>query len=551
MLNQLQIQNYAIIDHVVINFDQGLTIITGETGAGKSIILGALGLIMGKRADTKVLFDQNSKCFVEAKFNTLHPEILAILKDEELDQEVDLIIRREISSSGKSRAFVNDTPVNLDVLQRLSVFTIDLHQQWDNLDIHQEDYQMEMLDSFAENGQTLQSYQTLFKLWKAEKKKLSDFEEKRLNANKENEFNLFLLDELLVASLKPEEQEELEGELDILSNAQSILENFTFFNQVVGDQEPSVISALTSVLQGISSIQTFSPDYNSLFERLSSVLEELKDMNREAELLSEKIEFNPDKIQEIKDRLSVLYKLQKKHNVQTNEELLSIQEQLQTKSNDVERLDQEISISKNAITTLEKDMLCLADALNKKRKEMIPPFETAVLELLQLLKMDHAQLQIVLQSKKEFSDNGTDQISWLFSANKGGAFLPLKSVASGGEISRLNLCIKSILAQSMTLPTLVFDEIDAGVSGDVAKKMGELLSSLSKKHQIISITHSPQVASKATNHLFVYKDHDNAKTLTKIKSLSSEERIQEIGIMLSSDPPSAAALEAAKELLRN
>jgi DNA repair protein RecN (Recombination protein N) len=549
MLLKLQIQNYAIIDEVAIDFTKGLTIITGETGAGKSIILGALGLIMGKRADLKVLFDPDKKCFVEGRFISQIPEIHQILLEEDLDINEELIIRREITTSGKSRAFVNDTPVNLDILQKLSGYLIDLHQQWDNLDIHNESYQMEMLDAYAGNESLIKNYKLLFQTWKAENKNLADLLQKQASSARENEFNQFLIDEFDKAGLIKGEQTTLEKELDIASNAQTIMETFSHLYINFEEKENSIQSAISAHLHSLSSVKNISQEYTDLYERLYSVLEELKDISRESSKIADNTEFNPEKIQEIKERLNLIYKLQKKHGVHDEEALFNIYEDLSQKNESAGNLDKEIEKAGTAIKKLETEMAVLSKKLHQQRNQKIAEFENKTSELLISLKMEHARLKIELTESESFNIHGTDHVQWLFAANKGSALLPLKSVASGGEISRLNLCVKSIIASSMTLPTLIFDEIDAGVSGDVAKKMGDLLASLSKQHQLICITHSPQVASKAQSHFFVYKDHKGSKTLTKIKNLSENEKIHEIAVMLSSDPPSPAAVEAAKELL--
>ncbi|MBK8854844.1 MAG: DNA repair protein RecN [Saprospiraceae bacterium] len=549
MLLKLHIQNYAIIDEVDIDFTKGLTIITGETGAGKSIILGALGLIMGKRADLKVLFNPDIKCFVEARFTTNTPDVHQILITEDLDINEELIIRREITTSGKSRAFVNDTPVNLDTLQKLSGHLIDLHQQWDNLDIHNESYQMEMLDAFAGNESLAKNYKTWFQNWKTENKNLTDLIQKQSASERENEFNQFLIDELEKLDPVKGEQATLEKDLDIASNAQNIVETFSQMYMNFEEKENSVQSIILSHLQSLSSVKNISFDFGELYDRLYSVLEELKDISREASKIADNTEFNPEKIMEIKERLNILYKLQKKHGVLDEAGLLEVYEDLIRKIETAGNLDKEIENTRSTIRKIEEEMTVLDKKLHQQRILKIPEFEKKAGELLLSLKMEHARLNIELTENNTFSVYGTDHIQWLFAANKGSALLPLKSVASGGEISRLNLCVKSIIASSMTLPTLIFDEIDAGVSGDVAKKMGDLLSQLSRNHQLICITHSPQVASKAESHYFVYKDHEGSKTLTKIKNLTETEKIHEIAVMLSSDPPSPAAMEAARELL--
>ncbi len=549
MLERLHIQNYAIIDRITIDFTKGLSIITGETGAGKSILLGALGLIMGRRADTKTLYEADKKCIVEAVFSNIPQEAESLLTQEDLDVEDQLFIRREISATGKSRSFINDTPVNLDIIQKLSLFLLDMHQQWDNLDIHEENFQMEMIDAFTKNKNVLTQYRNLFNEWKKQVKHLSYLEEKKQAAARETEFNRFLLAELDQVEPVFGEQEEMENELNILSNAQSIKEINTSIYHNLEENEPSVLTVLSNLVHEVGSISDISKEYQEMYDRLYSVQEECRDLAKEALRLAEKTELNPEKIHEIKERLNVLYKLQKKHGVSDENALLEIWNQLRIKDNDTESLDNDIKNTRSEISRLEIKMEKDADILHQSREKGIPLFEKNVKEMLHDLKMDHAQLSIKLEKSDKFSENGKNKILWLFAANKGSTPLPLKSVASGGEISRLNLCIKSILASAMVLPTIIFDEIDAGVSGDVALKMGEMLSNLAKNHQIISITHSPQVASKAHHHLHVFKNHEGNKTTTNIKVLSPEEKIYTLAIMLSSDPPTNTALAAAQELI--
>lgn len=549
MLERLHIQNYAIIDRITIDFSKGLSIITGETGAGKSILLGALGLIMGRRADTKTLYEADKKCIVEAVFSAFPKEAEKILQEEELDIEDQLFIRREISATGKSRSFINDTPVNLDIIQKLSPFLLDMHQQFDNLDIHEENFQMEMIDAFTKNKTLLTQYLHLYTDWKKQVKHLSFLEDKKQSVARESEFNRFLLAELDQIDPFSGEQEELENELNVLSNAQSIKEINTSVYHNLEENEPSVLTVIGNLVHEVSNISDISKEYQDMYNRLYSIQEECRDLAKEALRLSEQTELNPEKIYEIKERLNILYKLQKKHGVSDETGLLDIWNQLRQKDNDTESLDQEINKTRKEISLLESKMEKDADILHQTREKGIPLFEKNVKTLLSDLKMDHAQLSIKLEKSEKFSENGKNKILWLFAANKGSIPQPLKSVASGGEISRLNLCIKSILASAMVLPTIIFDEIDAGVSGDVALKMGDMLTNLAKNHQIISITHSPQVASKAQHHLHVFKNHEGDKTTTNIKVLSQDEKIYTLAIMLSSDPPTNTALAAAKELI--
>lgn len=551
MLERLDIQNYAIIDQVSLKFSDGFTTVTGETGAGKSIILGALGLIMGKRADTKVLLNPEQKCVVEASFSDLTPQVITLLEESDLDISPTLIVRREILPAGKSRAFVNDTPTTLDVLQNLSGYLVDLHQQWDSLDIHDQWVQIDMLDAYSGNKTLASDYTNLFLNWKKEKNVLKNLEETQQKNIKESEFNTFLLEELEQIQPVRGEQKSLEDDLILFENAQKIQEVFSKIQHYILDHESSVAGMVGELVSDLNGIRKISETYSTLYERTRSVWEELKDIGREAGHHMDLGELNPQKAVEIKERLNLLYKVQKKHGVEDEENLFTIWEDLEKLSWGTQQLEEEIEQTKIKILGLEKDLVRMAKSLRENRKKHKPVLEEAVKVLLKQLKMEHAEFIINMEEENIFNSLGMDTVQWLFSANKGSTLQPIKAVASGGEISRLNLCIKSVLAHTMTLPTLIFDEIDVGVSGDVAHKMGDLLADLSKNHQIISITHSPQVAAKAKNQVFVFKDNSGEKTITKLRHLNSAERVYEIAVMLSSDPPSASAIDTARQLIES
>ena len=551
MLEKIEIQNYAIIDQVSLKFSQGFTTVTGETGAGKSIILGALGLIMGKRADTKVLLNPDQKCVVEVSFSDLDSQVISLLEESDLDVSSTLIVRREILPAGKSRAFVNDTPTTLDVLQNLSGYLVDLHQQWDSLDIHDQLTQIDMLDSFSGNKSLTAEYSNVYLSWKKEVALLKNLQETQQKNIKESEFNTFLLEELAQIQPVHGEQKSLEEDLIMFENAQKIQEVFSKIQHYIQDHEPSVAGMVGELVSDLNGIRKISETYAALYDRTRSVWEELKDLGREAGLQMDLGELNPQKATEIKERLNVLYKVQKKHGVEDEESLFAVWENLQKSSMGSQMLEEEIEQTRLKILAFEKDLLRLAKTLRENRKNQGPKLEEAVKKLLKQLKMEHAEFVIKFDEENTFNSRGMDTVQWLFAANKGSILQPIKAVASGGEVSRLNLCIKSVLAHTMTLPTLIFDEIDVGVSGDVAHKMGDLLSALSKNHQIISITHSPQVAAKAKNQVFVFKDNSGEKTITKLRHLTGEERIREIAVMLSSDPPPVSALDTARQLIEN
>lgn len=551
MLKRLEIQNYAIIDHLEIDFSNGLSIITGETGAGKSILLGALGLIMGKRADTKVLFDQEKKCFVEASFSLNNENLKPFFEEEGLDYESELIIRREIAVNGKSRAFVNDSPCTLDVIQTLSDSLVDLHQQFDMLDIFKESFQIQILDALASNQPILDQYQSLFKKYKEVDKKIIQLQKTSLSANQEIDFLTFQMDEFDKANLVLGEKEEKEQELELLTNAQEIIGVFGDIYRKIDDDEISVNTTLKSVLQRLEGIKEISKDFESLYDRLSSILEELVDISRESGRIAESTEHDPESIQILQERLNLIYRLEKKHGVHSVEELLKLQDDIQNKLAQFSDLTGEIERLETQKAEIQKELNGLAQQLTKNRVHKKSDFESQVHVLLETLKMEHAKIKVEIKPLQEFTILGLDSVNFLFAPNKGSEFLPLKNVASGGEISRLNLCIKSLVADAITLPTLIFDEIDTGVSGDVAMRMGELFIQLAGKHQVISITHSPQIASKAHQHYFVYKDHREDRTYTGLKWLNDDEKIIEIAKMLSGDPPSSTALAAAKEMRAN
>jgi DNA repair protein RecN (Recombination protein N) len=549
MIQKLLIKNYAIIEELEINFSSGLTIITGETGAGKSILLGALGLIMGNRADTKSLYDHEKKCIIEAYFQVKKYKVKTFFAKNEIDYDDELIIRRELTPSGKSRAFINDTPVNLKMLQQLSGSLIDLHQQFDTLDIHNVSFQLRMIDALAGNNDLLEKYQSAFQQYTSGKRNLTKLLEKSRLADNESDFLKFQLQEFKEGELIEGELERMETEITKLSNAEDIKRTLGGAFQSISESESSVISNLEEIGMALSSLRKVYPELDKIMERFDGAVLEIQDVASEFERIADETEHDGERIMEIQNRLDLIYKLQNKHHVKTVNELLSIQTDLQSKVGAFADLSIEIEKTEKDIEKFEQNSTNLADQLSKKRKVVISGFEKKVQKLLILLGMEHAQLKIEIGILEQLSSTGLDDVNYLFAPNKGSQFLPIKGIASGGELSRLTLATKSLVASAIPLPTLIFDEIDTGISGDTALKMGGILHDLADQHQVVSITHSPQVAVKADNHYFVFKKIKGDKTVTSVRLLTPEERIRAIATMLSGSPPSESALKNAKELL--
>ncbi len=549
MIKRLIIKNYAIIEEQEINFSDRLTIITGETGAGKSILLGALGLIMGKRADTKSLYDDAKKCIVEGVFEVSKYNLQAFFEIHDIDYDEEVVVRRELTPSGKSRSFVNDTPVNLKVLQKLSSSLIDLHQQFDTLDIHNISFQLRMIDALAENKSLLHEYQDEFKQYQADKKRLTKLIAQSQNAAKEVDFLSFQLKEFRETVLVEGEQDSLEGELNRLSNAEDIKRTLGTAFQHLSEAEQSLIGQLQQIGQSLTSVRNFHPDIEHISDRYDGLVLELQDLVQDFEKIAEATEYDAARIQEIQERLDQIYKLQNKHQVKTVGELMDIQAELEQKLSGFADLSGEIAAIEQSLEARKSLLFKTAEQLSNKRKSVVSDFEDEVHELLGQLSMEHARLKVEVNKLEELNSTGYDEINFLFAPNMGSKFLPIKDVASGGEISRLTLCTKSLVASAIPLPTLIFDEIDTGVSGDVALKMGNILHGLANKHQVVSITHTPQIAVKADTHYFVYKKVKGDRTVTNVRLLELEDRIKEVATMLSGNPPSDSAIKNARELL--
>jgi DNA repair protein RecN (Recombination protein N) len=549
MIKRLSIRNYAIIEELEIEFPTGLTIITGETGAGKSILLGALGLIMGERADSKTLFIETEKCVVEGVFQVSAYGLKDYFDENDLDYQDECVIRRELLPSGKSRAFVNDTPVNLETLKQLTSALIDLHEQFDTLDIHQVSFQLRMVDALAGNVALLEAYQLHYRNYIESKKRLEKLKEQSLRAAQESEFLVFQHGELAKAELSVGELERLEEEQKKLSNAGEIKRVLSTTFHAISESEMPVSGQLRDILRAMSDIARFHPIAAEIYKRLEGLTLELEDLGTETGKLADQTELDPARIHEIQNRLDVIYRLLKKHRVQTVEELLDIEEATQKKLDALGDLTADIEKLEAAISAQVKLLQEKAARISESRKSAIPGFEQKVLESLRQLAMQHARFQIECRELPHFNATGTDELNFMFAANPGSRMQLIKDAASGGELSRLTLVTKSLVASAIPLPTLIFDEIDAGVGGDVALRMGGILRRLANQHQVIIITHSPQVASKADAHYFVYKQIEQNQTFTRVKLLNNEERVRSIAVMLSQNPPSEAAIANARELM--
>lgn len=549
MIKRLSIRNYAIIEEVEIKFSKKLTIITGETGAGKSILLGALGLIMGDRAETRTLKNPHKKCVVEGYFDVLHYDLVDFFEEHDIDYDTEVVLRREITPSGKSRAFVNDTPVRLQLMRQFASKLIDLHRQFDTLDLHSEAFQLQMVDALAGNKELLGEYQAVYKEYQANKRRLEKLVRRSESDSKEMDFLTFQLEELSVAELEADEQPNLEAELAQLTNAEGIKQVLSAAYIQMSESEMAIIDQLSEISNQISTVTEFHKELGKLHTRFEGLVYELEDISKEYNDISESVEYDEERISEINERLDLIYRLQNKHKVASIAELLEVQADLEDKTKGFGDLSEQIVELEQAIDLQEDELRGIATQLSTKRSEVIPSFENQIHDLLNQLAMPHARLKIEQKEVDELTSTGLDIVNFMFSANKGGRFDLIKNVASGGELSRLTLCTKSLVASAIPLPTMIFDEIDTGVSGDVAKRMAVILRKLSKEHQVVSITHTPQIAAKADKHFFVYKKVEDDKTYSHIKQLKREERVKEIAIMLSGNPPSEYAISNAIDLL--
>ena len=549
MLLSLSVQNYALIEQLNINFSNQFATITGETGAGKSILLGALGLIMGNRADLSSLKDKEKKCVVEASFEISKYNLKPLFVANDLDYEATTIIRREILPSGKSRAFINDTPVNLSELQLLAENLIDIHSQHQTRELEQQNYQISILDAMGSNTQNLNEYTILLSDFKLKSKQLEQAISDKNAIFTAQEYNLHLLNELEQVNLKPEEQSELEGELLSLNNSELITETLSKLVSNANDEQFGFISSIKDCKSALQKIAGFSSSYSEVFERLQSTLIELEDIADTTFHLAEKNTYNPERLEFISNRLQAIYDLQKKHQVTSIEDLLEIQNQLSEKVLLVDNLDEKILQLKDYLSQKTAELTTISKTISKNRSEAIPVFISKISAILYELGMPDSQFKMELNTSNSFLSNGTDELELLFSANKGTSLGSFKKVASGGEMSRIMLAIKAILADFSKLPTILFDEIDTGVSGEIALKMGEIMKKMSANRQVFAITHLPQIASKGDSQYKVSKETILENTISKIVKLNSEERIIEIAEMLSGKQITESALSHAKTLL--
>ncbi|KDN56402.1 DNA repair protein RecN [Flavobacterium seoulense] len=549
MITALSIKNYALIEKLTIDFSKGFSIITGETGAGKSIILGALGLVLGKRADLTSLKNKEEKCIIEAQFDISKYNLKAFFEANDLDYEEDTIIRREILPSGKSRAFINDSPVNLQELQDLGEFLIDIHSQQQTRELTDENVQFDIIDAIAVNSEIILNYQSLLKSYKSDKAQLNSLIKKQSESNKEQEYHTFLLNELLTAQLKQGEQEELESVFEQLNNVEIIKEAIDKSLAIANEEQFGVLNNLKEIKTAIQKIAPFATEYNELLERINSLAIEFDDISAEMNRHAEKITHDPEQLEQISQKLQLIYNLQKKHQVSTVDDLLAIQAKLENEVVELGNIEEEIAILNVRIQEKVAELDVLATTIHDNRIQSIPVLSEKMIAILATLGMPNTRFNIEVTQGESYFANGKDELQFLFSANKGTDFGLLKKVASGGEMSRIMLAVKAILAQYSKLPTLIFDEIDTGVSGEIAIKMGEIMKEMSKTMQIFAITHLPQIAAKGDAHFKVFKSTVADDTQSELKLLSDEERVVEIAQMLSGTIVSDSALNHAKALL--
>ena len=550
MLTSLSIKNYALIDNLSVSFNNGLSIITGETGAGKSILLGGLSLVLGKRADLSSVKNKSEKCIIEAVFDIANYDLKQYFLDLDMDYEPQTIIRREILPSGKSRAFVNDTPVNLDALQGLSNYLIDIHSQHETLELTNNQFQFKVIDALAKNNELLLEYSGNLEQYRTLQKELEELKDFKSEAIKEQDYNLFLLNELDEANLTPGELELLEEEYETLNNVEEIKEKLSLSNQLLNEEQIGILSTLTELKNTIQKLSGISPKYLDLFNRINSSLIELDDVFEEIENFQDQLEADPGRLEQVNSKLQIIHNLFQKHNADSITQLIELKDELADKVSVTENLDNEIIALENKIAKIESSVKGLAKQIHKNREEAIPKLVHQLETILIKLGIPNAQFKLKLSLKDEFFSNGSDELAFLFSANKGANLNELKKTASGGELSRIMLAIKYILSKHVQLPTIMFDEIDSGVSGEISNMMGEIMQQMSKTMQVFTITHLPQIAAKGDIHFKVFKEDDQDQTVTKLVRLNQDERIVEIAQMLGGDKITDSAVLHAKSLLQ-
>ena len=549
MLSRLLINNYALIDSLSISFDDGFNVITGETGSGKSILLGALGFVIGDRSDSNVIIDDSRKCVVEAEFIFDDDRFKPFFDNYDLDYSAECVLRRELSPSKKSRAFINDTPVTVQQLKELGGQLIDIHSQHDSLLLTNPDFQLNLLDNAANNSSYLSEYSSLYRSFINTSNELKHLEELKRNSLAEADFLSFQLDELNKANLQDDEYEELTQRIELLENSVDVKNLLLQSDAILQESNDSLINQLIELKSAFDRLKRYLPVASSYLDRIESVKIELKDIARDIDGLQDDTQFDPDTLQLLRDRFDLIQRLMYKHHVNDYSELLTIRDELSTKVNSFTTIDDTIAVKSSELEQAKSHLTALAKVISERRLSAKVDFETDVTVILRQLAMPHAVFVVECVETDSLCATGKDKVRFLFSANKGVRPEEMSRVASGGELSRLMLAIKSVAAKSKYLPTLVFDEIDTGVSGEVASKLGDIMRIMGKTLQLFSITHLPQIASKADNHFFVYKDNSNAKTHSCIKQLSYQERVSEIAKMLSNDSVSTEAYRAAEVLL--
>ena len=549
MLINLSIKNYALIDNLNVNFTGGFTTITGETGAGKSILLGGLSLVLGKRADMTSLKDKGSRCVIEAIFDIKNYNLESFFSKHDLEYDSNTIVRREIHPGGKSRAFVNDSPLTLDILTQLGKRLVDIHSQHQTLQLTEHDFQLKLIDAFADNTKILNSYNTKLVKYKATLQEFDELIEFQKNANKEHDYNTFLLNELDAVYLEDGLQEKLEDQYQQLNNVEAVLENLSKGNHLLKDEQMGIVTLLQELKLISGKLSVIGSKFANLKERIDSVFIELKDIAEEIQILQESIEPDPGKLEEINTKLQVIYDLQRKHDVSNVSELIVIRESLTNKVSATQNLEDEIQNKRNLLEAQKNELDKDANLLSVRRKTVIPEIKEKLEHSLHSLGLPNATFNIEVIPTEDYKINGIDTLVFLFSANKGSDYNTLKKVASGGELSRIMLVIKSILARYEQLPTLMFDEIDSGVSGEISNRMGDIMQEMSRNMQVFSITHLPQIASKGDHHFKVFKTDKGDSTQTQMKELLEDERVFELAEMLGGKSLSESALAHARELL--
>ena len=550
MLKQLHIRNYALIDELNVSFEGGFNVITGETGAGKSILLGALGFALGDRADTNVLYDKDKKCVVEAQFELKDNTLQSLFEENDLDFETDCIFRRELSPQKKSRAFINDTPVALQAMKEIGSQLVDIHSQHDSLLLTDADFQLRLLDDIAQNNSLLTDYQAEYGNYNQLKRSLSDLKELATKNTAENDYLKFQLDELDKADLKEGEYTEIEQTLSVMENSEEIKTLLVTANGLMEDAETAILGQVNELSSTLSRLKHLLPDAETLFERIENLKVELKDIAYDLRHKEDETQFDEEQLQNLQERYDLLSRLMMKHRVNEFGELIALRDSLKEKVNAFENIDEAIAQSEKQLKTSEKQLSSLAKNLHEKRCQAAVAFGEKVAQLVRQLAMPFAQFQVSVESQETYGSKGSDEIRFLFSSNKGVAPDDIRRVASGGELSRLMLSIKSAVSDYNYIPTLIFDEIDTGVSGEVAAKIGGIMRQMGHSLQLISITHLPQVASQALHHYFIYKDNKGERTQSHIRLLDAKERVGEIAKMLSNNEITPEALRAAEVLLK-